>query len=446
MTSDDYKAKITIMIRKTQLIVIIFFAAALNAGNNLNFLSTNGRRIVNGNDEIILKGVHITNGAYGNWQYPLSDELNEKGLNPMIPPEILPEWSLRNIDFENIKDLGVNVVRYELNYEMFSNTNRNRKSNLNKLKKDIERFNELGIYVIIDHHYMPGLDTQSAQYEDLRKESIREKSIFESDELWGQFVEWWKFMANEFKDNPGIAGYEPFVEPRIPSEKEGGEIQFLKRYNEICKIIRDIDPRHIIFIPQSHSREVGEKINWGPKLFKVDSQFKNIVYSFMAYDPFDFTHSGDLNLEKSEIEHEIKTMINRKISFSKKHNVPLIINEYGVNQLQPRENAMFFFDTIHKLSAENFISTVYYSYKAEVSPWGYSGVNMGIYSEYTAIDDEVIQTGSGYMFKNNVQAKAEKSGFAEYFNKYFTEDNMASSTSITNNEVLLMDLKAYFNN
>lgn len=72
----------------------------------------------------------------------------------MIPPKVLRDWPLRDIDFKNIKDLGVYAVRYELNNEMFSNTKRNRNNNLNKLKEDIRRFIEMGVYVIIDHHYM----------------------------------------------------------------------------------------------------------------------------------------------------------------------------------------------------------------------------------------------------------------------------------------------------
>lgn len=432
--------------KKQVILIMLLIATTLNATDNLSFLYCNGRKIENGSNEITLKGVHVTNASYGSWEYPISDELDTKGLNPMIPPQVLPEWSLRDNDFKNIKELGANVVRYELNYELFSSSNNNRNSNLNKLKRDVKRLNDMGIYVIIDHHYMPGLDTQAAQYEDLREEKVREKSIFESDKLWDKFVDWWKFIATEFKDNPGIAGFEPFVEPRIPSEKEGGEEHFLKKYNEICKVIRKIDSKHIIFIPQSHSREVGQKIDWSPKLFKVDDKYTNIVYAFMVYDPFDFTHEGNLNISKTEITQELKQLFDRKIKFSKKHNVPLIINEYGVNQLQPRDRALFFFDTVHNLAASNYISTVYYSYKAEVSPWGYVGVNMGIYSEYVAFEQGIKIVNDKYKFNNNVIAKAKESGFKNYFDKYFVEDDKLSSMSITNNEDILLNLKEYFNN
>lgn len=430
-------------IKNIFLFILLILSWNLFSYNDLGFLYCNGTKIEDGNNEILLKGVHVTNAAYGTWIYPISEELEAKGHCPMIPPEILPDWSLRSMDFDNINNLGANVVRYELNYELFAEANENRTYNLTKLKNDVKKFNDLGIYVILDHHYMPGIDTMSAQYEDLNKESVRLKSIFECEELWDEFVKWWKYIANEFKDNPGIAGYEPFVEPRIPTDKEGGIDQFLKKYNEICEVIRSIDTKHIIFIPQSHSKEIGDSIEWEEKLYKVDNKFKNIVYTFMMYEPWEFSSNGK-KYTTDELEKEISEYLQYRIDFSLEHNVPLLINEYGVNQYQSRKNVLNFLEILHEKTMENSISTVYYSYKAEAGPWGDGYHNMGLYSEYHSYKDDLNISGNSYKFNKSVLNVAKKTGFYDTFYKYFYVDNKFTTTSVTNNDILMDHFKEYF--
>lgn len=425
------------------IFILVVCISNVYANNNLKFLYCKGNKIENGSNEILLKGLHVTNAAYGYWKYPISEELESKGHCPMIPSEVLPEWALRDQDFINIKDLGANVIRYELNYEMFAESNTNRDKNLLKLKSDIKKFNDIGIYVILDHHYMPGIDTMSAQYEDLKSEKTRMKSIFESDALWNDFVNWWVFIAAEFKNNPGIAGYEPFVEPRIPIKEEGGEEIFLKKYNEICQVIRNIDPEHIIFIPQSHSIEIGDSISWDQKLFKVDDKYSNIVYTFMAYEPWDFTSDGT-HYSKAEIKEVLNEYFEYRINFSKKNNVPLLINEYGVNQRQSRENTINYFNIFHEMTEKNNISTIYYSYKSEVDPWGDGYHNMGIYSEYHSYLDDLNIAGEKYQFQDNIIEVAKKNGFYDDFYKYFYNGNEISATSITNNEKLAESIREYF--
>ena len=220
---------------------------------DLPWLRVAGMSIVDEKGEVVsLNGINLSNNVWGNYNY---------SKRRLERPTVQDRWVLQDIDFELIKRLGCKAVRYAINYGLFARDNPNRESNLVLLKSHIEKFNKIGVYVIIDLHLPEGLDDQNDAEERKKPGNERLQSIFESKKYWADTLDMWRYLVRNLKNIPGVAGYDIFNEPRLPATVDCSMEEFIRKYNELCSVIRSEDKRHIIFVPEYISREanIGER-------------------------------------------------------------------------------------------------------------------------------------------------------------------------------------------
>lgn len=134
------------------------------------------------------------------------------------------------------------------------------------------------------------------------------------------FAEWircWVKVAEFFKDEPNVLGYELLNEPHDIAPEDTR-----KWYTRCLKAIRKVDQRHIILVGTadwSHSRAL-EK-TWGPTASTVDAPYNNVVFSFHDYP-----------------EDNHPWIVSDHIAaFQKKHNVPVICTEFGATHWNKSE-------------------------------------------------------------------------------------------------------------
>jgi len=72
----------------------------------------------------------------------------------------------------------------------------------------------MDIYTAVMLMAPPGLDSINDAYEKYKHGSERIKSVFEDDTYYEQWVEMWKYLAEELKDFKGVAGYGLINQPR----------------------------------------------------------------------------------------------------------------------------------------------------------------------------------------------------------------------------------------
>ena len=125
-------------------------------------------------------------------------------------------------DFDNFAELGMSVIRIPFTYMNFYEKRIDGKYELkencfDKLDWIIEQCSERGIYVILDLHGAFG--SQNGQdHSGEEMEKVEDVTFYNDENLKKLTLNMWKEIANRYKNNPAIAGYDTLNEP---GEKAG---------------------------------------------------------------------------------------------------------------------------------------------------------------------------------------------------------------------------------
>lgn len=442
--------------KKSILYVLIFLHLSVGYSKELKWLRVDNLNIVDSSgNKIMLKGIGINDSSYGEWIDPESSELFNNGDDPIISPEVIYDFELTDKDLLNLESMNINSVIYKLNYRYFEEKNQYKYNNLEKLKSDISRLNKRNIYVVLSLHIPPGLSPANSMFEDEKSGDNRLKTIFEDDLYWKKTVKFWSFISREFKDEPGIAGYKFFSEPRLAAKDDGGLDRLKQKYSEIYYEIRKIDKKHIFFIPCYESREANpgdvygywdndqwiEVIDSGEQgiineasFYGLEGKYQNIVYSMEFYEPWSMTAYG----EGAYIFNDLEKYINSYLNWSKfVGKAPLVIDSFGITGYASSRVRLSWIKDVINIFEKHNISSFYISYKSVVGPWNNPLDSWSLYYEYLGIDEEIILLENGYKFASWAEFDANKSGFKFYFDDFFwISDELTDITSGDNNKIL----------
>jgi len=254
------------------------------------FLHAQGQDIVNERGEkILLRGLGL-----GNWMLPegymwkfggAADRPRriEKLVNDLIGPENGKRfWSefrknyITEADIQRIAELGYNSVRPALNARLFlseTGTPTGTEEGFLLLDHLIAWGKAHGVYVIIDLHAAPGGQTGH----NIDDSANDQPELFTDSKYQDQLVAFWKTIAQRYKDEPTVAGYDLLNEP-LP-ERTGAAKAFKARleplYQRITKAIREVDPKHLIIL---------EGADWSNDWSVFSKPFDpNLVYQFHYY-------------------------------------------------------------------------------------------------------------------------------------------------------------------
>ena len=168
---------------KTHLTFLLLFAAATCFAQNppeaLSKLSVKGNAFVNETGETLVF----------------------RGLNTSDPDKLASQRRWNKAYFEEMKSWGANVVRFPVHPAAWRK--RSPAYYLELLDQGVAWATELGLYVIIDWHSIGNLHTEMYQqgpgYETTQKETF----------------EFWRMIAQHYKDHTTVAFYELFNEPTV---------------------------------------------------------------------------------------------------------------------------------------------------------------------------------------------------------------------------------------
>lgn len=168
-------------------------------------------------------------------------------------------------DFEDIKSLGVDVIRLPIN--LHSMTLGEPEYTLDPLflfflDKVVDWTEELDLYLILDNHTFDPSDATDPDIGDILNPV-------------------WRQMAEHFGERPDKVIYEILNEPHGISHDLWNAIQ-----GEVIETIRSVDSTHTIIVG-------GADYNSYNSLNKMPSyEDDNLIYTFHFYDPFIVTHQG----------------------------------------------------------------------------------------------------------------------------------------------------------
>ena len=313
----------------------LFLLAACTGKNKTEMNSTNenwlrvlGDQIVNQKgDTIHLRGfglggmLHMENFIDG---YPSNEESMREGLMKVLGEkkyDLYFDTFLKSYftepDAAYIHSLGLNLVRIPINYHLFEddmNPGVIKEGAFQYLDKVIELCAKYQIYTIIDLHALPGCQNQHWHSDN----PTHVASFWIHKDFQDRALHLWEVIADRYKNQPWVAGYDVINEPADPTGKK-----LFPYYKRLRDAIRKIDPNHILFL---------EGDRYATEFEKFTEIWDNVVYTNHDYAVPGFIYGGDYPgythdryYDKDTLEQDFL----KKSEFMFSHHVPLWVGEFG---------------------------------------------------------------------------------------------------------------------
>jgi aryl-phospho-beta-D-glucosidase BglC (GH1 family) len=287
--------------------------------NSIGFIKTSGSKLIDEQrNSVILKGINI-----GNWLVPEgymfkmsrvnSPRRIDELLYELIGPDSLKVfWDgfLKNYitqdDIKYLKRIGCNHIRLPFHYKLFTDHlyMGDRNAGFKYFDRIVDWCKQEQLYILFDMHCAPG-----GQTGDNIDDSYGYPFLFKSQSSQDLITNIWVKIAQRYKDEPIVLGYDIMNEPiahYFENDLDDLNPKLALLYKRIISEIRQVDSDHIIFLN-------GSVWSTNFDVFKelIDD---GIVYEFHKYW-FDVNQGA----------------IQEYLDFRDKHNVPIYIGETGEN-------------------------------------------------------------------------------------------------------------------
>ncbi len=218
-------------------------------------------------------------------------------------------------DAEYIHSLGLNLVRIPINYHLFEDDMNPRvikEDAFEYLDKVIELCAKHQIYTIIDLHALPGFQNQH-----WHSDNPTHKALFwKHKDFQDRALHLWEVIAERYKNQPWVAGYDLINEPADPTGKK-----LFPYYKRLYNAIKKVDPNHIMFL---------EGDRYAKDFSKFTEVWDNVVYTNHDYagPGFGGKYPGNYNgryVNKDTLEQEF---LNKSV-FMLTNKVPIWVGEFG---------------------------------------------------------------------------------------------------------------------
>jgi aryl-phospho-beta-D-glucosidase BglC (GH1 family) len=214
-------------------------------------------------------------------------------------------------DFINIKAMGFNVIRLPFTWRTFQNVDYTYRADaFIRLDWFIEKARENGLYVILDLHGAHGSQNGRHHSGDISTGG----TLYTDETNMAQTEALWVTLAERYKDNDTVAGYDLLNEPEgTPGGEMNANTPQWDYYDRLYKAIREVDTNHIIIM-----EAIWEAINLpSPSLYS----WENVVYEHHYYG---WDNTGDFAYQKTFIDQ--KVFYNNLTDYS----VPILVGEFSL--------------------------------------------------------------------------------------------------------------------
>ena len=285
---------------KNFLFYLLLFFTSVSFSQNLK---TEGKKIVDGDgNEVLLRGyapggwlliegymMHETDGSIGAQHQIKSNLVSLMGAEKT--EEFFKKWRENHFtkrDVDSLASWGFNSIRVPLHYNLFTlpiqeeptaGENTWLEEGFSIVDNVLAWAKPHNMYVILDLHAAPGGQGRNTDISDY---DPNKPSLWESEQNKSKTVALWRKIAERYKDNEWIGGYDLLNETNwdLP---EGKDLKDL--FVRITNAIREVDDKHIIIIEGNDYAN-----NFTGLLPPWDD---NMAYSFHKY--WNSTNEDDLN-------------------------------------------------------------------------------------------------------------------------------------------------------
>lgn len=332
------------------LMLLIVNLCAVQPAFSQGFLRAEGTKIVNDADNNFI----IRSIGTGNWmiQEGYMMKSTDAGINTQWQfrkkltaaigeartKEFYDAWLANHFthaDVEAMKAWGFNSIRPALHYKWFTLPIEEEpvKGQQTWLEGGFEMLDNLiswcadnEMYVFLDMHGAPGGQGKNADISDY---DASKPSLWESEDNKLKLIEIWKKIADRYKDNPWVGGYDLINEINWDFENSGNENgcsctqnqPATDMFSRLIDAVREVDRNHIVMVSGNCW---GNNYNGLDGLADLDD---NLVYTFHKYWNYNGANAVNWITEKRE-----------------RLNVPLWMSESGENSNTWFTNAVALFE------------------------------------------------------------------------------------------------------
>ena len=318
--------------------VFLFFTVLHSIFLSAQGLKAEGKKIIDQNgNEVLLRGMGL-----GGWMLmegymmqssDVADTQHEfrQRLEDLMGVDntnvFFDKWLENHVtkaDIDSLSSWGFNSVRLPMHYNLFTlpieeesieGENTWLTKGFTIIDELLQWCEENEVYLILDLHAAPGGQGANAAISDYNSDL---PSLWESDLNKNKTIALWKKLAERYKDEEWIGGYDLLNEVNWEMENDNEEL--LNLYKDITTEIRTVDNNHIIFIEGN-----GFANDFNGLTPPWDD---NMVYSFHKYWSENTTESIQWVLDIRE-----------------ENNVPLWMGEAGENSNVWFTDAIELFET-----------------------------------------------------------------------------------------------------
>ena len=217
------------------------------------FLKVEGDSVVDSDGTtVVLRGLGL--GGWMNMEnfitgYPANESAMRAAVGAVLGAERAERFFDRLLDaFFTVEDaralaaLGTNCVRLPVNQRHFEHD----AAPFELLEKGFERLDgairacaDAGLYAVIDLHAVPGCQNQHWHSDN----PTHVAAFWQHPHFQDRVVHLWRALAERYRDEPAVAGYNLLNEPADPSGSVVGPF-----HDRLVAAVREVDPDHIVFV------------------------------------------------------------------------------------------------------------------------------------------------------------------------------------------------------
>lgn len=237
-------------------------------------LLLNGLIAVQSQDFIVRAGNKLTVGQGGS-------EIYLRGIcfgNLVWDNIAIPSNHHSEIDFKRVKAMGMNAIRFYMNYRTFENDAtpyQYKQTGWDWIDKNIAWAKKYGVYLILNIHVPQGGFQSQCQGQALWSNQSNQDRV----------VALWKAIAQRYQNEPQIAGYDLINEPTPYSSTS----QWKNLAQRLIDSIRTVDKNHLLISERAIAINCNYNANDGNFNFPILKE-ENLMYTVHFYEPFTYTH------------------------------------------------------------------------------------------------------------------------------------------------------------
>ncbi|MBG0818218.1 glycoside hydrolase family 5 protein [Planomonospora sp. ID82291] len=220
-------------------------------------------------------------------------------------------------DADLLAAAGMNCVRIPFNYRHLESDDRPfeiDEHGFRHLDRVIGLLAERGIYSVLDLHAVPGSQNQHWHSDN----PTHVAAFWRHRHFQDRVVHLWEAIADRYRDQPYVAGYNPVNEPGDPGGRVVGPF-----YDRLVKALRAVDPGHVLFLD-------GNTYSTDFSVFR--EVYENTVFVCHDYALAGFAHGGPYpghtQGEWVDRDHLVRTF-ERRTAFQRETGTPIWVGEFG---------------------------------------------------------------------------------------------------------------------